>query len=149
MGIGRQFFRVLATFEAAATTATYTVQTLKEDGSVDRQLTGLAEFRQPTAAMLSLGVPSGVGATVDKVRLQACFAPRESSPTWYDVLDEDGTVMEIPNDDASKTIQDVKGDALPVDADVATMPYLRLVCVDDGGSAVAPGAVTFEIGVKA
>lgn len=140
--MSRQFKRILATFAAGETTATYTEQLVDENGQVisQRQITGRSWFGLGAKAMVALAFPStGIAAGVAAVQFQGSFNPGDSGATWYDCRDEDGDLISVTK---------AAGDAVAVPADVAAFHGLRLLPVDSGGAAAAPGAVVFEIGVK-
>jgi hypothetical protein len=141
--MSRAFKRVLAAFAAAATTATYTEQLVSQGGQVNaqRQVTR-SWFEAGAEALISVAIPAAVAAGVDAIHFQGCFNPGDSDATWYDVRGDDGELITI------ESVQTVKGDVVAVAAAISTFHALRLVPVDSGNSATAPGAVTFEIGVK-
>lgn len=131
---------IQAAFATGQTTATYTEQIVNEDGGVVRQRVGLEYFSLAQTAMLSVGIPSGVAAGVDALHFQTAYDP---TGTWYDLYAADGTLITV------ESVQDIKGSVQVVKADVCAGLFLRIVPVDSGDSATAPGAVTFELGAKA
>lgn len=140
--MGRHFRRVLATFAVGATTATYTEQILNEDGSVARETTGLTYFRMGDAAGMDILIPSGIAAGVNKLQFQKATV---KGGTFYDARDKDGSLLAAPK---TETAQTAKGDVVFVNADMFASVLVKLLPVDAGGAAYAPGAVTFEIALK-
>lgn len=140
--MGRQYRRVLAAFAADATTATYTEQILNEDGSVAREITGLTYFRMGQAGAMDLLIPSGIAAGVNKIQFQKATV---LGGTFYDARDRDGSLITAPK---AETAQTAKGDIVLVNTDMFASLLVKLLPVDAGGAAYAPGAVTFEIALK-
>jgi hypothetical protein len=138
----RQLRRILATFAAAATTATYTEQELAADGTVKREVTGLTSFRMSPWAGINIAIPSGVAAGVVKLRYKVASA---ADGTFREMHDEDGVVIASP---ATVSIQTVKNKVICVDPDMFASALVQLLPVDVNGAAIAPGAVVFEISVK-
>lgn len=139
----RTYKRILAVFEAAATTATYTEQTVDYAGQVlaQRQITR-PWFSFGGEGLLSVAIPAGIDAGVDAIHFQASFNPGDTGATWYDVRDDAGALITI------ESAQTVKGDVVAIPAAISTFHGLRIVPVDSSDDPAAPGAVTFEIGVK-
>jgi hypothetical protein len=138
----RQYRRVLAAFAAGETTATYTEQILNEDGSVCRETSGLTAFRMAGAAAMDLLIPSGIAVGVNKIQFQKAMV---LGGTFTDARDVYGSLITAPK---TETAQTAKGDIVMVNPEMFASFLVKLLPVDSGGSAIAPGAVTFEIALK-
>ena len=133
----RGIARILADFETGETTATYTQQALKEDGSLGQQIQNLTEFRRGKKAMMSVAIPAtGLGGTVAGFRF-ACRLVKDGTQYW--AADVDGELIEVP------VTADTKGRLVPVKFDFVVAALVQIVAVNGSGDTVAPGDVTIEL----
>jgi len=142
----RQHRLVKAAFDAGATTATYTTQFLDgSGGAVATRQTSGSHFSLAGMGAMAVGVPADLAN--DVVRLQYQVAASATGP-WYDARDEAGELIQTPKADSAKTLQDCKGDSLLVDVNMFAFSLIKIVPLNVGGTAEAPGAVTFELSLK-
>lgn len=135
----RQYRYVTAAFAADATTATYTEKALTGGGGVAARSRSGAYIHMEGAAMMSIGIPTGIAVGVDALRFQVAY---NADGTWYDARDSAGELISVAS------VQTVKGDAVLVDTDMLAFPLVKIVPVDSGGDATAPGAITLDVGLK-
>jgi len=137
---------VTATFEAGETTATYAGNQIDAAGGIitARQRTG-DFFSVAGMAAMNISIPADLAANV--VRLQYQVAASAAGP-WGDARDEAGELIQTPKADSSKTLQDCKGDVLLVDVNMFAAAFVKIVPLNVGDTAEAPGAVVFEISLK-
>lgn len=145
----RKFRVATATFAALATEATYQEYEIRGDGALDQSLSPApaTSLNLSDKAAIMVMIPTGVAAGVDKLRWKVSF---NDNTEWAFVTTEAGAILETPRDmdGFTLTIQDVKGLAVPVFADIFGAGKLMMVPVDSAGTAIAPGAVVFKLSIK-
>lgn len=143
--MSRLFRRVLVAFATGETAASYTLQILNAAGEVVQTVTGLPGIPMADAVVMDVTVPASLEAAITRLRWQKLMV---SGGTWADARDEEGELIETPKAGSTKTAQDCKGDTVIVSLEMFASAFVRLLPVNSSGTLTAPGAVTFEIGLK-